>query len=246
MVSKEVINKSENEAEITEDKIVQNIPNSRVFDKICIQFSVPIFKLDLKNEHNISLIHITLQEFCYYNKDTLQQREVQVLLRSVIMEDLKCPTNSKYRNMVDSSSENDSNNKHSSRNKLSSSCPNLLNLIETKHVNKCISIPTKLNEKTLNNTQNKIEDIKVFRKIDLEINKKAKTENLVIYKSCTTTYYGTENPEETKSSIDFNSLNLIVSIEKWFMVFDFFGLISNFEDESREQQIKKSYNGKYI
>ncbi|KAI8116294.1 Vacuolar protein sorting-associated protein 13D [Lucilia cuprina] len=96
---KESIIKTEKEIEASEEACANEHSKTNDFTKICLQFSVPIFKLDLKNEHNISLIHITLQEFIFHKNDTAHQKEVQVLLRSVIMEDLKCTTKSKYRNM---------------------------------------------------------------------------------------------------------------------------------------------------
>ncbi|KAM7356415.1 vacuolar protein sorting 13D [Cochliomyia hominivorax] len=240
MILKETTNNIGNETDVLQDVHVSN-PKTMDFDKICVQFSVPIFKLDLKNEHTISLIHITLQEFCFYNKDTKEQREVQVLLRSVIVEDLKCPPNSKYRNIVDSSSEKENNN-HASRNKISNSCPDLINFKKFTTVNKSLSIPANLNENTVTKLKNKSDDIKYFGKIDIEINNKSNTENLVIYKSCKSMYLDPEKPDEAKSSIDFNTLNLIISIEKWFMVFDFFGLVSNQENSELKPE-NKSHNG---
>ncbi|XP_046808377.1 vacuolar protein sorting-associated protein 13D [Lucilia cuprina] len=241
---KESIIKTEKEIEASEEACANEHSKTNDFTKICLQFSVPIFKLDLKNEHNISLIHITLQEFIFHKNDTAHQKEVQVLLRSVIMEDLKCTTKSKYRYMVNSSKDNDNN--HLSRNKISYSCPDLSNFKDFEILNKCMSMPTNLNERRRENIKTKNFNIKCFKKIDLEINQKIKTENLVIYKSITTKNIDTKKEEEIKSFIDFNCLNLIISIEKWFMVFDFFGLITNQVDNSDDPGNQKSSNNQTV
>lgn len=240
MLVKESANRSE--CEEIAVKEASDPTNPYQFNKTNIQFAVPILKLDLKNEHNASLVHITFQEFSFQNIETKNQREVQILLRSVIMEDLKCSADSKYRNMVDSSS--DTNNKNQfTKNNLSYSCPDLSNYNTFNVLKSYRSIPSNLNDRVNSDINLKEDKIRALKKIYLHINQKDTTENLVIYRSFTTKCEDSSQITKVKSSIDFNCLNLIISIEKWFMVFDFFGLIGN-QAGKEEEQIKQILNNR--
>lgn len=214
---------------------------------ISVQFSVPILKLDLKNEHNVSLVHLSFQEFSFKDVTVAEkQQEIHVLLRSVIMEDLKCPTTSKYRNMVNSSSDVYEQT-HFLRNQMSSSCPDL-SQTKNQNISKTLgSIPTNLNKITNCGSFIKNCNITCLKKIEgVQLSQKGCTENLVIYRSCIKKSMDNAAKDTIKSSLDFNCLNLIISIEKWFMVFDFFGLISNHADKEEELSNRLLQNGKYI
>ncbi|XP_073839094.1 vacuolar protein sorting 13D isoform X2 [Musca autumnalis] len=234
-----------NDDTIIPDK-TENLNNptiSESFQKISAQFSVPILKLDLRNEHKVSLIHLTLEEFAF--KHILvsgKQKELEILLRSVVMEDLKCPVTSKYRKMVNSSTDI-SELQQVFGYKKSSSCSDL-----TKNNNLCAckgygSMPSNLNKMTNASTINTKRNFNSLKNIDNIhiITRKESTENLVIYRSITKHPSHVGDIDVVASSIDFNCLNLIISIDKWFMVFDFFGLISC-QPERDEPSVKSQQN----
>uniref|UniRef100_A0A1I8Q4T0 UBA domain-containing protein n=3 Tax=Stomoxys calcitrans TaxID=35570 RepID=A0A1I8Q4T0_STOCA len=209
------------------NKNVNDSPKPFYFEMIDTQFSVPILRLDLRNEHNMSLICLTLKEFSFKNKILHnKQKETQILLRSVLMEDLKCPLTSKFRNMVNSSSDILAPS-NSFKNHISSSCPDLSRSYNQGNSNIHGSTPSNLDTLLKNRSTTKANDIHDLKDIEgLHFLRNRTTGNLVIYRSLIR--------EKKHSSIDFNCLNLIISIEKWFMVFDFFGLISNQSDRETE------------
>lgn len=208
---------------------------------IRFQFNVPILKLDLKNEFKTSIIHIIFQEFSFEKIDTKKKAEIIISLRSVIMEDLKFSQNSKLRNMVDSSYENE----NLIRSKLSNSCPNISSGTNSCCIDKYKSMPTVLNHGINVDIKTVKANIPTLKRNNLQTSNCCDKENLVIYKSVTIKNIEEDKKTEIKCSIDFNNLNLIISTEKWFMVFDFFGLISNSMEKSSDQNNKDPSNCKY-
>uniref|UniRef100_A0A1A9X0W3 UBA domain-containing protein n=1 Tax=Glossina brevipalpis TaxID=37001 RepID=A0A1A9X0W3_9MUSC len=243
VLHKENINYPNKETKLNDEEPKRNSENkSSILQKMSVQFSVPILKLDLKNEHNVPLILITFQEFSFENNDTRTQRELNVFLRSILMEDLKCSAESKFRNMVDSSNEVGIENKHFMSNKLSVSCPSLARS-GSAQTDLNGSMPSNLNEKLNKCLKSREEIVEALKEIEeLHIKPKKTTDNLVIYKALVRKAKEPETTDWMSSSIDFSCLNLIISIEKWFMIFDFFGLITNQtkSDGYSKQQISQS------
>lgn len=228
--------------EIARDSAAESASGKKLssdkYPQIYGTFTVPILKVDLRNKHNIPLIQITFQEFNFQIHDSGTKRELEIRLRSVLMEDLKCPPDSKFRNMVNSSDKiiHQTRHKYFLENDMSMSCPNLSNA--TSNV-VYMSVPSNLNLKVYENFYCH-DDIDIFfRK---SIKSRNKIDNLVIYKSVLT-----KKPENSthlnlsQNSIDFNSLDLVISNEKWFMIFDFFGLISN-QEQQNEKETSKEIN----
>ncbi|XP_075164386.1 vacuolar protein sorting 13D [Haematobia irritans] len=230
------------EEDIAQKVLQKNANKGYDFPAINTQFSVPILKLDLRNEHNISLVHLTLQEFSFKTLTVgTKQKDVHILLRTVVMEDLKCSYASKFRKMVNSDV---SNPNYSCRKQMSNSCPNLCSNNNTNVCKSYDSIPSNLNK--LMNYSAKMEDdaMKCFKDIkNVHHTTNECAENLVIYRSCIKNVG--QNNETVTSSIDFNCLNLIVSIDKWFTVFDFFGLISSNTARDPEPAKQSVHNEKY-
>ncbi|XP_055907883.1 intermembrane lipid transfer protein Vps13D isoform X2 [Eupeodes corollae] len=220
-----------------------------------ISFSLPIFIIQLKNEHDNPLIEITFREFSVqYDQASQYETVVQVMLRSILMEDLKCPIDSKYRQMVVSSAQEDRTCRPV--NAPSSSCPDLVRVALNNDM-PTGSLPENLESSAgfdcnssaaaPTTTLNAIN----YHRSRLQVNagadcpgtpppspqSKAHEDNLVIYSAllidpkCPTLATNYQNRRQT-SSIDFNCLNLIISVERWFMVLDFFGLVSDDEDEN--------------
>ncbi|KAI9588448.1 hypothetical protein GQX74_004293 [Glossina fuscipes] len=243
VLHKENINYNNKEAKSSDEEPKRDSSNkTSVLQKMSVQFSVPILKLDLKNEHNVPLILITFQEFSFENNDTSTQRELNVFLRSILMEDLKCSSDSKFRNMVDSSNEIGSEAKHFINNKLSFSCPNIARH-ENVRVDLNASMPSNLNKKSNKYLKSRDEIVKALKEIDeFQIKSKKTTDNLVIYKALVIKATQPETADWISSSIDFSCLNLIISIEKWFMIFDFFGLITNETKSDGYPKQQKSKN----
>ena len=105
----------------------QDKSNSGLVPKI--SFTLPLFIIQLKNENENPLIELSLKEFSFqYNRINTFETNIQVFLRSVLMEDLKCPIDSKYRQMVTSISENDQKEKRPCGFSSSTSCPDLIRL----------------------------------------------------------------------------------------------------------------------
>lgn len=203
-----------------------------------ISFKLPLFIIKLKNENENPLIELSLKEFSFqYERISTFETSIQIFLRSVLMEDLKCSIDSKYRQMVTSLSESDSaENRHRGFSS-STSCPDLVRLQQAGHDGRSGSLPGYLDSNLENHFQ-------VIRTTPLypetpppSPQNRIGEDNLVIYsavivdENCPILESHFENIRQ-KSSIEFNSLNLIISVERWFMFLDFFGLVS--EGTSKE------------
>lgn len=211
--------------------------------KSSVKFLVPLLTLSLKNEHFVSLINLTFSEFSFLREVKTEEIEVRILLESILMEDLKCSANSKFRNLIDSSCDTD-DLKMNLKTKLASSCPDLLN---TKYAAANVqygSSPSDLHKvyREQNNCVNK-SMISFEIEESIKSNNEQPTKKLVVYKSLTK-ICNNELPTATKSSIDFNSLLLIISLEKWYIVLDFFGLTSYNPEGNGDLQTQSKENGK--
>lgn len=214
----------------------------------CIKalFSLPLFVITLNNEHNNPLVEITFLEFSInYSKKINRQIDLQVLLRSILMEDLKCMIDSRHRHMVDSTPCKEF--KGIKKNYISFSCPNLVSLQNISKYSS--SIPDNLQSldemnvmsEVLKNIQITTANQYLCSKKNHDASKKNLSEccndNLVAYVAKITYPQSTLTncDSHISSSIDFNSLNLIISVERWSMVLDFFGLLTEKENEDQDK-----------
>lgn len=245
-LDKEIIDSSLKQA----NKHVENVCNTKCTNEFVsldtyvntyVTFSVPMLMVDLRNEHNVPLIQISFQEFNFRNHNTATEQELEIRLRSILMEDLKCQRDSKLRNMVNSSDKNLNRNKFFINNNISLSCPNLSQITQNVIFK---SVPSNLNANFYENCHTRDD-------IDVSLRKNLKSsdtnDNLVIYKSILTKQSKDSlNLNLLQNSIDFNCLDLVISNEKWFMIFDFLGLISHHQKQDEGEIIKENYNCKII
>ncbi|XP_055378948.1 intermembrane lipid transfer protein Vps13D [Condylostylus longicornis] len=227
-----------------------------------ISFTLPIFVIRLKNEHENPLIDIVFREFSVqYQKITEYETSLEVSLRSILMEDLLCPIDSKYRQMVKSSRECSPQNSEvcGFGAGLSCSCPDLAKLQIVDNTSITGSLPDNLEiQAGFANTKKYVSNRNVHQpqqqqrrpsKLNVQPfaslcpetpppspQPKGMEDNLVIYSSfivdpnCTEFQTRYKSMAQT-SSIDFNSLGLVICVERWFLLLDFFGLFSEDENE---------------
>lgn len=220
-----------------------------------VAFELPIFIVQLKNNLNDPLIDIVFRDFnVNYEMNNTYETSLQISLRSLLMEDLLQPPESKHRTMLISSSpENQQlrpNSAYSSR-----SCPNLIgphfledgitgSLPENLEggFNSFLN-PNSMAQQTLNwfttGQQHRVN----CPDTPPPSPQRMRHDNLVLYSSL---IVDPESPNfETKynsmrqtSSIDFNSLDLIVSVKSWFAFLNFFGVLSDTNDVSNANNTK--------
>ncbi|KAL6436334.1 hypothetical protein ACFW04_004699 [Cataglyphis niger] len=198
-----------------------------------VSFELPILSVELKQTHSEQpLVELSMRDFVVkYEKLYRNEFSVQVALRSLLMEDLLCPIGSRHRYMMQSSAP--------ARAKLltgaSKSCPDLAFAQQYKNAFGRGSLPDRLETDTLYGTIPAHWRRKPTSSADTPNTPPpspggiASEENLVLM-SITMT-----RPEETMISekdrfdrkmvtVDFNCLDLVISVESWMVVFDFFGI----------------------
>lgn len=207
-----------------------------------VSFDLPILIIELNNDKNNPLIEIALREFCCnYEQKNLFETEIQVSLRSVQMEDLLRDKESNQRIMVASSTQDGSNDRFYSS-FASYSCPDLAALIHPRE-ELGYSLPDKL-DSTYPFPTPKHQQQQQFKPVCPDTpppspQPKSREDNLVIYNS---TLVSPDAPNfhtyfhslRQSSSIDFNSLDLVISVQSWFVLLNFFGLMS--DDNYNEQK----------
>lgn len=202
-----------------------------------ISFTLPLFSIKLKNENENPLIELSLKEFSFqYERINSFETSIQIQLRSVLMEDLKCSIDSKYRQMVTSISESGQSENRPSGFSSSTSCPDLVRIQSVGDVSTG-SLPGYLDSGLDNYIQTTARTQLCPETPPPSPQNRIGNDNLVIYsavivdENCPTLKSQYDNLRQ-RSSIEFNSLNLIISVERWFMFLDFFGLVS--EGTSKE------------
>ncbi|XP_055636021.1 intermembrane lipid transfer protein Vps13D isoform X3 [Toxorhynchites rutilus septentrionalis] len=217
-----------------------------------INFELPTFIIELNDNKNESQIRISFRDFFVdFQKRNSYETNVKISLRSLMMEDLQQPDTAKNRFMVVSSSQNDQIARPTSS-FASHSCPNIVGLLaNTGELPN--SLPNNLEDKAgfyfLTANRSLCPDTpppspSVQRQQQQQIGIGADETNLVIYTSVMVDpacpMFATEfNSIQQRSSIDFNSLDLIVSVESWFVLLNFFGLLN--DDEAPSSQPKSSF-----
>lgn len=200
-----------------------------------IKFSVPVFEINLQNECYEPLVNMTFKDFGVEHCISGNNEYLKVLLNSVLMEDLKSDISSPFRNMVTSINLEKAFHK---KGQTSSSCPDLPNFTSKQPRSMSSSEPANLCEYT------KIKNNKKYSKHSLCNSKDfsyLKKHNLVIYKSHTrrVIHSSSEAKSETENSIEFNCLNLTMCVDRWYTIFDFFGLISDTEETGHAARSQK-------
>lgn len=193
-----------------------------------VTFDLPTFIIQLQDEKHNPVIEITFRDFSVqYEKNNQYETNVQVSLRSILMEDLLCSVDSKNRSMVTSLAPESILRPSTAFS--SHSCPNLINL-KRMYEEPGGSLPHNLDAGFAAFTQTH----KVLYPGTPPPSPQPKTrqDNLVIYSSLLVdpdcpNFETQYNSLKQSSSIDFNCLNLIVSVKSWLVVLNFFGLISD-------------------
>jgi vacuolar protein sorting-associated protein 13D len=203
---------------------------------IKVSFELPIFDVELKQAHSEQpLIKLSMRDFVVkYEKLRRNKSNIQVALRSLLMEDLLCPEDSRHRYMMQSSAP--------IRAKLltgaSKSCPDLAIARQYKNAFGRGSLPDRLECDTL------------YGAIPAYWHRKPRISSADIPNTPPPTPGGINEgnlvlininimrPEEKLDcissdedrfcrktvTIDFNCLDLVISVESWMVVFDFFGI----------------------
>jgi len=196
-----------------------------------IQFSVSVFQINLQNEYHNDLINLTFKDFNVKHIAKGCDKDLEVVLKSVLMEDLKSDLTSPFRNMVTSVDLEKTVKKNEMS---SSSCPDLPSY--------CNSLKSRSNSVPscfFNYMQVKVfsGDKKFTSCNKSELGRKKESQTLVTYKSHTGRS-AQKGKLEQSSSIQFNCLNLAICVERWYTIFDFFGLVSvdNFNEKYTEEK----------
>lgn len=208
-------------------------------------FDLPTFMIQLQNAVNDPAIEISFRDFhINFEKNVNYETNVQISLRSVLVEDLLCSTELKHRLMVTSSAPE--NLIRSPYTFSSNSCPNLvgLNLNRNEPSN---SLP--------NNLDSGFNLFHLRKRAPMicpdtpppSPQVRNNFDNLVIYSSL---IVDPECPEfktkynglRRRSSIDFNCLNLMISVKSWLVILSFFGLLS--ENDTKTDSNKNKTNQK--
>lgn len=203
-----------------------------------VMFSLPVFIIQLNHE-NSAVVEMCFRDFNVdYEQVNQWETHLQVSLRSVVMEDLLLPMESKHRIMVSSSNEEP---QRLTTPFLSNSCPDLTDLGQFS----CplsSSLPNNLEPNVGFQQFLRQQKIKKVGFINVSNNcpgtpppspqAKSREDNLVIYSSIIVDptcpqFESKYKSRRAKSSIDFNCLSLNVSVESWFVLLNFFGVLSD-------------------
>ncbi|XP_046815359.1 vacuolar protein sorting-associated protein 13D isoform X1 [Vespa crabro] len=198
---------------------------------IKVLFELPSLSIELKQAHSEQpLVELSMRDFvAKYEKLQRNKSTMQVSLRSLLMEDLLCPIGSRHRYMMQSSAP--------ARAKLptgvSKSCPDLAIVQQFRSDYGRGSLPDRLEADTLFGTIPAH-----WRRTPPSLIGTPNTpppspglitseENLVLINIIMiepdSDYEGTHYFQKMVT-VDFNCLDLVISVESWMVVFDFFGI----------------------
>ncbi|RZC42308.1 vacuolar protein sorting-associated protein 13D [Asbolus verrucosus] len=210
---------------------IKAVPHNLV--SLRILFELPVFTVELRGDSPTGeqgLVDLSFRDFIFnYEKCHLYETNIQVSLRSIFMEDLLQPENTKQRAMVVSSSGNDAPQSSAC---VSRSCPD-------------VSYQPHFNSPSHGSLPDHLETARVFgmrpakiqEKVDVvcpntpppsPLHGRARPErNLVLISTllvdpAAPSFNTTYNSIQRSTSVDFNCLDLVISVESWVMVIDFF------------------------
>ncbi|XP_014472245.1 PREDICTED: vacuolar protein sorting-associated protein 13D isoform X2 [Dinoponera quadriceps] len=172
-----------------------------------VSFELPILSVELKRQQ--PLVELSMRDFVVRYEKLDESTEVQVALRSLLMEDLLCPVGSRHRFMMRSSAP--------ARARLptgvSRSCPDLAC---ARRYARNGSLPDRLEADALYGAVPAH-----WRPADTPDTPPpgaaASEENLVLVSVA-------EKDRRRIVTVDFNCLDLVVSVDSWMVVFDFLGV----------------------
>ncbi|XP_011264993.1 vacuolar protein sorting-associated protein 13D isoform X1 [Camponotus floridanus] len=213
-----------------------------------VSFELPILSIELKQAHSEQpVVELSMRDFVVkYEKLHRNESSVQVALRSLLMEDLLCPIGSRHRYMMQSSAP--------TRAKLltgaSKSCPDLAFARQYRNTFGRGSLPDRLETDLYGAIPAHWRRKPAISSADTPNTPPpspggiTSEENLVLM-SITMT-----RPEEIVSeenrfhrkmvTVDFNCLDLVVSVESWMVVFDFFGIAGLSDTANNEITIRQT------
>lgn len=197
---------------------------------IKVLFELPTLSVELKQDRSEQpLVELSMCDFvAKYEKLEKKESTTQVALRSLLIEDLLCPVGSRHRYMMQSSAP--------TRARLpigvSKSCPDLVYNRRWRNNAPRGSLPDRLETDTLYGTipphwRKPPSMVDTPNTPPPSPGAVTSEENLVLLSITMTEIDRTPDgrPVHRKTiSIDFNCLDLVVSVESWMIVLDFFGI----------------------
>ncbi|KZC09178.1 Vacuolar protein sorting-associated protein 13D [Dufourea novaeangliae] len=218
---------------VQKSQAINKVPNYSdkldVFIKVL--FELPTLSVELKQGFlEQPLVELSMRDFVVkYEKLHKNGSIVQVALRSLLMEDLLCPVGSRHRCMMQSSAP--------TRAKLpagvSKSCPDFAFVQQFRSEFGRASLPDRLETDTLYGTIPAHWRRKPVSLADTpntpppSPGASTSEENLILMSITIADPHPDQLREEQFQqktvTVDFNCLDLIISVESWMVVFDFFG-----------------------
>ncbi|XP_076684056.1 vacuolar protein sorting 13D isoform X4 [Andrena cerasifolii] len=220
-------------AVVQKSQLMSKVPNysDKLDLSIKVLFELPTLSVELRQGPTEQpLVELSMRDFvAKYEKLQRNESTMQVALRSLLMEDLLCPVGSRHRCMMQSSAP--------SRAKLpagvSKSCPDLAFAQQFRSDFGRGSLPDRLETDTLYGTIPAHWRRKPVSMADTpntpppSPGASTSEENLVLMSITITEPDPDQSPNDQfhrKSvTVDFNCLDLVISVESWMVVFDFFG-----------------------
>ncbi|XP_043601959.1 vacuolar protein sorting-associated protein 13D isoform X2 [Bombus pyrosoma] len=198
---------------------------------IKVLFELPTLGIELKQGLlEQPLVELSMRDFvAKYEKLQKNESTIQVALRSLLMEDLLCPIGSRHRYMMQSSAP--------TRAKLlagvSKSCPDFAFVQQIRSEFGRGSLPDRLETDTLYGTipahwrRKPVSLANTPNTPPPSPGASTSEENLVLM-SITITEPDCDLPTKNQFhqkivTVDFNCLDLVINVESWMVVFDFFG-----------------------
>ncbi|XP_043480928.1 vacuolar protein sorting-associated protein 13D isoform X1 [Leptopilina heterotoma] len=240
------------------EPVVQKPQTSKVsyysekFDlSLKVLFELPVLSIELKQDRlEQPLVDLSMRDFvAKFEKLHKNESTTQVSLRSLLMEDLLCPVGSRHRYMMQSSVP--------TRARLpvgvSKSCPDLAYVQRWKQESNRGSLPDRLEADTLYAVPAhwRRQPISGEDTPDTPPPSPGATseENLVLISITVTqpdTHIGKQKSQQKLMSINFNCLDLVVSVESWMVVLDFLGIGTPNTSLDKATQPKSTESGEPI
>lgn len=219
-----------------------------------VLFDLPVFTVELKADMGFGeqgLVDLSFRDLqVQYDRSHHLETNIQMSLRSLVMEDLLQPPDSKYRCIMNSSFPPSGTSAVMSS-FVSKSCPNLSPFLHHHHMPDIhASLPDRLEAETVFGAV-----IKKSTNLQVEMSKRVKKTSETVYPTTPPPSPRQENPPDIFKednlvhinvvlrtprhhgmnmsryvTIDFNSLDVVANVESWVVVLDFFGISSTEPD----------------
>ncbi|KAG5879440.1 hypothetical protein JTB14_025696 [Gonioctena quinquepunctata] len=217
-----------------------------------ITFDIPVLTIELRGENSVGengLVDLSFQEFAFnYEKCISSETNIQISLRSILMEDLNQPEGSKQRAMVSSSTDGDMPPNSTC---VSRSCPDVTYreyLGSSSHG----SLPDHLETTDIFGMETVGKsNFNIFNKKHLypctpppspQGGRSATEKNLVIISMLLVDPSAPNlhdyNGIQRSVSVDFNCLDLVINTKSWIVVLDFFNISSGSSSSTKVPEDK--------